>query len=96
MTATLSRSPNLEFIQSQETWTFSVGYNVSYITMAGKFFFSSYCLCLSNLFIGRLHAGISTIDPQARAAIPFSAFADAIEEYEAESGTDDEGDMMNA
>ena len=29
-----------------------------------------------------------------RAAIPFSAFADAVEEYEAGSETDDEGDML--
>ena len=41
-------------------------------------------------------AGVSTIDPVARAAIPFSAFADAVEDYEADSMTDDEGDMMNA
>lgn len=31
----------------------------------------------------------------ARAAIPFLAFADAVEEYEADSVTDDKGDMMN-
>ena len=37
-------------------------------------------------------AGVSTIDPVSCAAIPFMAFADAIEEYEADSGTDDEGD----
>ena len=36
------------------------------------------------------------IDPVARAAIPFSAFADAVEEQEADSATDNEGDMMNA
>ena len=41
-------------------------------------------------------AGVSTIDPVSCAAIPFMAFADAIEEYEADSGTDDEGDIMNA
>jgi hypothetical protein len=38
------------------------------------------------------------MDPQPRAAIPFSAFADAVEEYEVDSETDDEGEMtrMNA
>ena len=51
---------------------------------------------MSNLIIGRLHVKVSTIDPQARAAILFSAFTDAVEEYKVESGTDDEGDMMNA
>ena len=28
-----------------------------------------------------------------KVALPFSAFADAVEEYEADSGTDDGGDM---
>ena len=28
-----------------------------------------------------------------KVALPFLAFADAVEEYEADSGTDDEGDM---
>ena len=44
----------------------------------------------------RLHAGVSTIEPQIWQAIPFSAFVDAVEDYEADSETDDEGDMMNA
>ena len=44
----------------------------------------------------RLHAGVSTIEPQIWQAIPFSAFIDAVEDYEADSETDDEGDMMNA
>ena len=43
----------------------------------------------------RLHAGVSTIEPQIRQAIPCSAFVDAVEDYEADSETDDEGDMMN-
>ena len=46
------------------------------------------------LIVLRLHAGVSTIDPQPWAAIPFSAFTDAIEEYEADSETDDKGDMV--
>ena len=44
----------------------------------------------------RLHAGVSTIEPQIRQAIPFLAFVDAVEDYEVDSETDDEGDMMNA
>ena len=28
-------------------------------------------------------------------AIPFSAFADVVEEYKEDSGTDDEGEMRN-
>ena len=44
-----------------------------------------------------LHAGVSTIEPHLRqAAILFSAFADAVDEYKADSETDDEGDMRNA
>ena len=44
-----------------------------------------------------LHAGVSTIEPRLRpAAIPVSAFEDAVVEYKADSETDDEGDMMNA
>ena len=42
-----------------------------------------------------LHAGVSTVTPACN-AIPFSAFADVVEEYEADSATDDEGDMINA
>jgi hypothetical protein len=53
-------------------------------------------LYLQLIVIGSLHAGVSTTEPQARAAIPFSAFAAAVEEYEADTGTDDEGEMMNA
>ena len=41
-----------------------------------------------------LHAGVSTVEPQQCAAIPFLAFANAVEEYEAGSETDDEGDML--
>jgi hypothetical protein len=51
--------------------------------------------CLYSFSI-RLHAGVSTIEPQIRQAIPFSAFVDAVEDYEADTETDDEGDMMNA
>ena len=36
------------------------------------------------------------IDPVARAAIRFSAFADRVNKYEDDSTTDDKGDMMNA
>jgi hypothetical protein len=43
-----------------------------------------------------ISTSVSTVDRQPRAAIPFSAFADAVEEYEADTGTDDEGDVMNA
>ena len=42
-----------------------------------------------------LHSGVSTVTPACN-AIPFSTFADAVEEYEADSAMDDEGDMINA
>jgi hypothetical protein len=62
--------------------------------MAGRFF--SLHLHIFLFIIIRLHAGVSTVEPQTRQAIPFSAFIDAVEDYEADSETDDEGDMMNA
>ena len=93
MIATLSPFPNLEFIQNQETWTSLVAYNINYITLASRFFFLFF---VSMLIVLRLHAGVSTIDPQPWAAIPFSAFTDAIEEYEADSETDNKGDMVKA
>ena len=34
--------------------------------------------------------------PENRQAIPFSAFVDAVEEYNADSATDSEGDMRTA
>ena len=37
----------------------------------------------------RLHAGVSTVEPQTHQAIPFEAFVDAVEDYEADSETDD-------
>ena len=43
-----------------------------------------------------LHAGVSTIEPVSRHAISFSAFVDAVEEYIADSETDDEGSMRDA
>ena len=44
-----------------------------------------------------LHAGVSTMEPQLRqAAIPFSAFAEAVDDYKADDTTDSEGDMRNA
>ena len=51
------------------------------------------------LFRSRLNARVSTIEPQRRQAIPSSAFADAVEEYQGDSQrtqTDDEGDMIEA
>jgi hypothetical protein len=36
------------------------------------------------------------VEPQTRQAIPSEAFIDVVEEYEADSETDDEGDQMNA
>jgi hypothetical protein len=44
----------------------------------------------------RLHAGVSTLEAETRHAIPFSAFVDAVEEYQADSATDDEGSMRIA
>ena len=59
-------------------------------------FFFSVCLHVYIFISIRLHARVSTIEPQIRQAIPFSAFVDAVEDYEADTETDDEGDMMNA
>ena len=36
------------------------------------------------------------MEPQRPQAISFSAFVDAVEEYEKDTETDDEGDMMEA
>lgn len=36
------------------------------------------------------------MEPVSQQAIPFSAFEDAVEEYNADSETDDEGDMREA
>ena len=71
-----------------------VNSNLNLVTMACEFFFSFFDIRLY-LMDKSLHAGISTVTPTCN-AIPFSAFADAVEEYEADSAMDDEGDMINA
>jgi hypothetical protein len=44
-----------------------------------------------------LHAGVSTFMGGAvQQAIPVSAFADAVNDYVGNSGTDDDGDMLEA
>ena len=66
--------------------------------MGSNFFyrFRLYITSNSSLYI-RLHAGVSTFEPQqCLAAIPTSAFADAVQDYKADSETDDEGDMITA
>jgi hypothetical protein len=63
--------------------------------MAGRFFFSLH-ISIYLFAIPRLHAGVSTVEPQTGQAIPFEAFVDAVEEYEADSETDDEGDQIIA
>ena len=70
-----------------------VGSNINLVTMACEFFFSFFNILLY-LTDKSLHAGISTVTPTCN-AIPFSAFADVVEEYEADSATDNEGDMIN-
>ena len=71
-----------------------VGSNVNLVTMACEFFFSFFNIRLY-LTDKSLHAGVSTVTPACN-AIPFSAFANTVEEYEADSAMDDEGDMINA
>ncbi|KIJ97553.1 hypothetical protein K443DRAFT_9822 [Laccaria amethystina LaAM-08-1] len=45
---------------------------------------------------GRLHAGAPAAALKNMSTVPISAFADAVKEYEDNSETDDEGDMMYA
>ena len=47
--ATSSPFPSSEFIPNRETWTSSVGYNVNYITLAGKFFYLLFVSMSSSL-----------------------------------------------
>jgi hypothetical protein len=63
--------------------------------MAGRFLFCHH-FYIYLFAIGRLHAGVSTCEPQTPQAIPFEAFVDAVEDYEADSETDDEGSQRNA
>ena len=97
MTAMSCCLTNLEFTQSQGTSICLVVYNASYITLAGGFFYFIFvyiyiyltshrkiaCWSLHNWSSGSCHH-------------PFSAFADVVEEYEADSEMDDKGNMMNA
>jgi hypothetical protein len=95
MKATSSPLPNLATIQNPKTSTCSVGFNANFTTLAGRVFFAHH-ISIYLFAILSLHAGVSTVEPQTRQAIPFEAFVDAVEEYEADSETDDEGDQMNA
>ena len=49
-----------------------------------------------NSFINSLHAGVSTTGVFTRAAIPESAFVDAVNDYVENSETDDDGSMIEA
>ena len=93
--ATPSRLPNLGNMWNPKNSIFSVASNAHFTTLAGKFFFVLIVYILINAFQS-LHAGVSTMEPQQRQAISFSAFVDAVEEYERDSETDDEGDMIEA
>jgi len=62
----------------------------------GQYFFFLIPINIYLFAILRIHARVSTVEPQTRQAIPFNAFMDAVEEYEVDSETDDEGDQMNA
>jgi hypothetical protein len=66
--------------------------------MAGKFLFNSFIfvLYLIHHYLS-LHAGVSTVERRFHpSAIPSSAFADAVEDYKKDSGTDDEGEWRTA
>jgi hypothetical protein len=63
--------------------------------MAGGFFFSYQFYIYLFTFL-RLHAGVSTTERQTCQAIPFEAFVDAVDDYEADSETDDEGSQRIA
>ena len=91
-----SPSPNLATIPNPKTLICSVDFNGNFTILAGGFFFLIFFYIYSFASILRLHAGVSTVEPQTRQAIPFEAFVDAVEEYEADSETDDEGDQLNA
>ena len=84
---------SLGFIQSCVTLTCSVIYNVDFITSAGRF------PTPSNFLKSNLTSEDYTLEyPRLilSATILFSAFANAVNKYEDDSVTDDEGDMMNA
>ena len=90
-----SSLPNSASIQNPKNWISSVDFNVSFTTTVGECCFSLH-IFIYLFAILRLHAGVSTVEPQTRQAIPFDAFIDAVDDYEADSQTDDEGDQMNA
>ena len=85
---------NLGNIQNPRAWTFLVGFNVNFITMAGEFFMSffNFILYLMDTLLS-LHAGVSTMDTETQHTIPFSAFINAVKQYKADSETDGEGSM---
>ena len=83
-------------ILNLRTWTFSVGSNADFIIMAGKFLLFYEILYLNVATISRLHTGVLTIEPEIRQAIPQSAFVDAVEEYEKDEETEDEGSGREA
>ena len=90
---------NSASIRNPKIWISSVDFNVSFTTTVGECCLSLHIYIYIYIYlfaILRLHAGVSTVEPQTRQAIPFDAFIDAVDDYEAESQTDDEGDQMNA
>ena len=85
--------PNLASIRNPKIWISSVNFNVSFTTTVGECCFSLHIYIFAIL---RLHAGVSMVEPQTHQAIPFGAFIDEVDDYEADSQTDDEEDQMNA
>ena len=66
--------------------------------MAGMSLFNSFVSVLYLIYrYLSLHAGVSTVEPRYQhIGIPFLAFADVVEEYKGDSGTDDEGEQRIA
>lgn len=70
-----------------------VSCSVDFIILDGESFF------LNGKFFSHktsLHAGVSTTEGWIHQAIPHSAFVDAVNDYVANSETDDEGSMVEA
>ena len=73
-----------------------VVYNVDFTILEGES--KSFLFLNRNLipFKSSLHAGVSTTVAEIHQAIPKSAFVDAVNDYVANSETDEEGDMIEA
>src|ERR1700679_343539 len=86
---------HLATTRSPKVLIFLVGCNVNFIILDGESFIFKRSGNLI-LFKISLHAGLSTTEVKYRQGIPHSAFVDAVNEYEADSETDDEGSMLDA